>query len=309
MTVLCCGEPLVMITPRAGHPLVEADECVIAVGGAELNVAIHLARLGVPVRYASAVGADPFGERIRRELASEGVDVTCLRTDPTSPTGLYFKDHEGEFPRMHYYRRGSAASRFDVRGGPDVTEGIEHIHISGISPAASPALAATTRHLVTTTPRPRVSFDVNFRRALWTPNDAAPVLLELARASDIVLVGLDEAHAVWDTTTADDVRQLLHDVPEVVVKDGRRPTHVWLGDEVIVTQPVPVDVLEPVGAGDAFAAAYIAVRQVGGNVATAASRGHELAAHVMSSTSDNGVRDAPPYRRIREVVMAASAGP
>ena len=79
MKVLCVGEPLATLTPAPHTSFATANAAYLGIGGAELNVAIHLARLGVEVAYAGAVGADPFGVRIREALAAEGIDAAVER--------------------------------------------------------------------------------------------------------------------------------------------------------------------------------------------------------------------------------------
>jgi len=132
--------------------------------GAELNVAVHLARLGRSVTYVTRVGDDPFGEAIRDALSAEGVDGRAA-VDPERRTGVYFRELGGAGPRrVYYYRAGSAASRL----GPDDLPPLESyriVHATGITAVLSPScLAAVER-----ASRADVfSFDVNFRPALST---------------------------------------------------------------------------------------------------------------------------------------------
>lgn len=121
-----------------------------------------------------------------------------MRTDPDRPTGLLLKDPAAHGTRVHYHRAGSAASALtpDVLDGTALT-GAALVHLSGITPALSPGChALVERALRPDRPWP-VSFDVNHRPALWTGRSAADVLRPLADRADIVLVGLDEAQALW----------------------------------------------------------------------------------------------------------------
>ena len=106
-TILCVGEALISLTPPVGVPLQEASDLLISTGGAEVNVAAHLARLGVPTRFAGRVGDDPFGARLRQTLAALGVDTRYIEVDPDRPTGLYLKDTDGPGTTMRYYRTTS----------------------------------------------------------------------------------------------------------------------------------------------------------------------------------------------------------
>lgn len=303
-TVLSCGEPLVVVTPRAGEDLVTAHELSVGVAGAELNVALHLARLGLDVRYAGAVGADPFGKRIRNVLLAEGVDDRALHEVVDRPTGVYFKQAAGEASNgssVHYYRDGSAAAGAWPLTAGDL-ESVGHVHVSGVAAAVSHDFAARLELLSGPDRTWTISFDLNHRPALWPGEDAGSVLLALARRCDIVLVGLDEAGEVWGAETPEAIRQLLDDVPEVVVKDGARPASVWVDGSWTTSDPVPVVVVELVGAGDAFAAAYLASRLGGHGPAASMQAGHVLAAHVISETGDQGSPDAEAYAQIRQLL-------
>lgn len=289
--VLCVGEPLIALTPEAGESLESADRFTVAEGGAELNVAIHLARLGVPVRFAGRVGDDPLGRRLRATLSREGVDVSALALDEALPTGLYLKEPGQGGTAVHYFRRGSAATILD-RLPDGARDGVAHVHVTGIVAALSDACRSLVLGLLADQRSYAVSFDVNYRPALWEPGVAAPVLMNLARHADIVFVGLDEARRLWRADSPQAVRSLLPQPAEVVVKDGERPAVAYVRGEPTVVEPaLTVDVVEPVGAGDAFAAGYLATRLDGGDVRSALRVGHALASDVLRANSDHG---APP---------------
>lgn len=284
-SVLCVGEAMVALTPTAG-PLRTATDLAVSAAGAELNVAIHLSRLGIAARFAGRVGDDPFGHLLRDALIAEGVDVTGLELDPTLPTGLYAKDPGGGDTVVHYYRAGSAATRMgELADG--ALDGVGLVHLTGITPALSPACAGLVSRLLRD-PSCTVSFDVNHRPALWSAADAAAPLLELARRADVALVGLDEAARLWGTANPDDVRALLPDVGELVIKDGGRAATAYVGDRGFVVAALPVDVVEPIGAGDAFAAGYLAGRLSGATPTLALRQGHVVAAATLTEHSDNG---------------------
>lgn len=302
--VLCCGEPLVVVTPHAGEDLVTAHELSVGVAGAELNVALHLARLGLDVRYAGAVGADPFGTRIRSVLVAEGVDDRALHEVDDRPTGIYFKQASGEASNgstVHYYRDGSAAAGAWPLTADDL-ESVGHVHVSGVSAAVSDEFRSRLELLSAPDRAWTISFDLNHRPTLWPDQDAGAVLLALARRCDIVLVGLDEAAEVWAADTPEAIRALLPEVPEVVVKDGARPASVWVDGGWTQSEPVPVVVVELVGAGDAFAAAYLASRLSGHGPGASMQAGHVLAAHVISETGDQGSPDAEAYAQVRDIL-------
>ncbi len=294
--VLCVGEPLVVFSPPPGESLDGSETLFVSVGGAEANVAIHLARLGVGVRFAGRVGDDPFGARVRATLAAEGVHLESLETDADRPTGLYAKQPTTNGTIAHYYRRGSATSAWEHLDERALAE-VNRVHVTGIlASLGSGCFTIVGDLLARDVP---VSFDVNYRPALWDGADAAAALLDLASRADIVFVGLDEAHELWGCTDVDHIRTLLPRV-ELVVKDAGRTAVAFAGDTCIGVAALPVAVVEPVGAGDAFAAGYLAARHSGGDVARALRTGHAVAAGTLETYDDQGEPVAP--RRLAAAV-------
>ncbi|MGW9026937.1 sugar kinase [Streptomyces sp. NPDC055722] len=289
--VACVGETMVALGPDPLGPLDGADLLHVDIAGAESNVALYLADHGIPARWVSAVGDDPFGRRVRTRIAAGGVDVSGVRIDPERPTGLLLKDPGAHGTRVHYHRSGSAASALtpDVLDDPALA-GAALVHLSGITPALSPGCRSLVeRALRPDRPWP-VSFDVNHRPALWVGRSAADVLRPLADLADIVLVGLDEAQALWGDgiTDAEGVRDLLSGPHIVVVKDGDRAATAFVGEAVHSVPALKVRVAEPVGAGDAFAAGFLSglLRQL--PVDRALRLGHLTAASALRVVADHG---------------------
>lgn len=285
--VLCLGETMSLVSPASPVPLEEAPVFTLSAAGAESNVAIHLAALGHRVSWASRVGDDPLGRRVVAAIAAAGVDTSLVEVRSDAPTGVYFKDPGPRGTRVHYYRAGSAASTMDEGFLPDDrADAPRLLHLSGITPALSARCDRLVRHLLTRPRRARVSFDVNYRPALWPVEQAGPVLRELAQLADLVFVGLDEAHALWGVRAPEDVRQVLGRPDVVVVKDGANAAHAFGAEAVTVPAP-KVDVVEPVGAGDAFAAGFLSGVLRGDGTVRCLRLGHVLAAHSLLSTEDH----------------------
>lgn len=292
--VACVGETMVVLAPAAATPLEHADRLAVGVGGAESNVAMGLARLGHRAAWVSRVGDDPFGRRVLREVAAAGVDTTLVTVDPAAPTGVYLKDPGPDGTRVHYHRAGSAASRLTARALDDPRlAGVRLLHLTGITPALSRSCHDLVEHALTARPLPaaRISFDVNHRARLWPARRAAPVLRDLAGRADVVLVGLDEAAALWGVTAPADVRALLPGPDLVVVKDGPVGATALprTGAEVFVPA-LPAPVREPVGAGDAFAAGFLAGLLRGLDLPACLRLGHLTAVPALAAAGDT----APP---------------
>lgn len=258
--IITFGECMVLLVPPVGEVLAEAVTLDVHCAGAESTVALYLADLGHDVAWVSRVGEDPWGDRVLRVLAESGVGVEHVLRDPDAPTGVFFKDTCAG--RVHYYRHGSAASRLGPDDLLDVpVERARVVHVSGITPALSPSAAEMTHRLFERSAAAGVvrSLDVNFRSGLWATSEAAPALLDLTGRADIVFIGRDEAHTLWGTHDAEGIRSLLGSGHDLVVKDADvGATFFSRGSDrrAFVAAPA-VTVVEPVGAGDAFAAGYL----------------------------------------------------
>lgn len=297
--IVTIGETMAMLAPPPSVRLARATNCQLHVAGAESNVAITLARLGHPTAWISRLGDDPLGERVLTNIRDAGVDVSGVVVDSQRSTGLFFKDPLGESTRVHYYRRGSAASAmsFDILRAIAAPPAL--IHLSGITPALSDSCAALVRHIIFDRPLApaRISFDVNYRPTLWRDsNEAAQSLYGLAAASDIVFVGLDEAEALWGCESVEDVRSLFTGVSDLIVKDAEKEAVWFSGAERSRVQPAPVEVIEVVGAGDSFAAGWLSGYRRGLPPRDRLRLAHYVAATSLRSTSDNA--ELPPFATI-----------
>lgn len=289
--VLCLGETMAMVTPAVPEPLAQAGNLRLDIGGAESNVALYLADLGHRTAWASRVGDDPLGRRIVAALTQHGVDTDYVLFDTEAPTGVYFKDPGTDGTRVFYYRAGSAASRLsDTDLATLPIHETPLVHVSGITAALSESCRALLRTVLKR--ELPVSFDVNYRPGLWPTAEAGPVLLDLARQADIVFVGRDEAETLWGASTAHDIRELIGG-PRLIVKDGAvGATEFENAAQMFVAAP-PVKVVEPVGAGDAFAAGYLSGLLRGSSSAERLRLGHAVAARALSSMGDF-VAGGPP---------------
>jgi 2-dehydro-3-deoxygluconokinase len=287
---LCIGESMALFVPAGPGPVHRVRDWRRSVGGAESNVACHLAALGIESAWVSAVGDDPFGHALLAEIGAAGVDVGDVRIDPDRPTGVYFKEAGATGSPVRYYRAGSAAANM----GPELLSrldlsGVELVHLSGITPALSAGCHELVRALLEAPRDGRlVSFDVNWRAPLWTGRNRQD-LAALAERADIVLVGDDEAEVVWGTGDPIRLRELLPEPRALVVKHGSRGATLVQEDELAVFAPaLQVEVVEPVGAGDAFAAGFLAATLRGEPPITRLRHGHLQAAPTLLTHDDVG---------------------
>jgi len=292
VSVLLAGE--VMAVLRARQPLRLGGQVNLSVAGSEGNVAIGMARLGVPVRFAGRVGPDELGALVLRTLRAEAVDVSACRTDPDAPTGLFLLEPgPGGRSRAIYHRRGAAGSKFSVADAEAAWDsGVDLLVISGITPALSPGARAATERLLDLARAGgvAVAFLVNHRAALWPDAAAAAqVLAPLAARATVVLASESELALIGrpGAAEADTAAALLAaGVAEVVVTRGAAGATCWASGRSFDQKAVPVAAVDTVGAGDAFAAGYLTARREGRPVPDRLAFAARVAAFAVAAHGD-----------------------
>lgn len=261
-SVVTLGETMALVRTTEIGSLRNATASAFGIGGAESNVAIGLARLGVPTSWLGRVGDDSLGERVVREIRGDGVEVRAI-VDPAAATGLMVKERpSASSTAVHYYRAGSAGSRLRPEDLPDEwVEEASLLHITGITPLLSTTARAALQAAVkrARTSGTVVSLDINYRSALAPKESAGPVLRELAEQADIVFGGADELAVLYPDASAAEAATRLRDAgcATTVLKRGASGATVFTADSVVEGSSFPIDALDTVGAGDAFVAGYL----------------------------------------------------
>jgi 2-dehydro-3-deoxygluconokinase len=296
LDVITYGEAMAMFVAAETGPLAGVAQFTKRVAGADLNVAIGLARLGFKVGWMSRVGADSFGEFVRATLSREGIDQQRVITDERYPTGFQLKSRndDGSDPAIEYFRKGSAASHLSPDDyAPSYVLPARHLHLTGVAPAIS----ASSRELAFRLAREMraagktVSFDPNLRPTLW-PSRAAMVegLNALAELADWVLPGIGEGEILTGYTKPEDIARfyLERGARGVVIKLGPRGAYFRTADDtgVVAAQPV-AKVVDTVGAGDGFAVGVISALLEGRPVPAAVARGNRIGALAIQVIGDS----------------------
>ena len=283
--VIALGETMLSVV-ASDAPLSEASRFHVTHGGAESNVCVGLVRCGVRTAWVSALGDDPVGDRVYRALARGGVDLRWVRRDPDRQTGLMLRDTAGT---VRYYRTGSAASAMspsDLDGVP--VEGARAVFVTAITAmiGADPGRAAL--ELLRRGRGLRV-VDVNLRPRLWGSDRASELVAPLVAAADLVLGGEHELQLFAPGLEGRDLAAGIEELGprEVVIKRGSPGAGALDVDGRWVEHAPPgrPDV-DPVGAGDAFDAGYLAIRLEGGSIEEALALGAACGAAVAGSVGD-----------------------
>ncbi len=264
MDVVTIGESMAVFSPESSPLMRYAATYSRKFGGAESNVAIGLTRLGHDVGWVSKVGNDELGKGLLSFIRGEGVDVSQVRVSMTAPTGLYFKEvRSANNVKVEYYRKGSAASQLSVN---DLDEAYiakaKYLHITGITPALSDNCYQTVIKMISIARENgvKVVFDPNLRKKLWSEERAREVLLEIAGKSDIVMPGVAEGEFMFGESDPNTLGELFlnHGATLVVIKVGAKGAYYFTKEKAELVPGFPVEqVVDPVGAGDGFAAGVI----------------------------------------------------
>ena len=301
LDVLTYGEAMALFVADETGPLAAVDHFTKRIAGADLNVAIGLARLGFRVGYVSRVGSDSFGRHVLDTLASEGIDASHVRVDTRYPTGFQLKSKEigGRDPSVEYFRKGSAAS---------------HLHLTGVAPAISESSRALAFRLAESmrAAGKTVSFDPNLRPSLWPSQEAMVASLNaLAALSDWVLPGLSEGLVLTGYEKPEDIARFYLDAGArgVVVKLGAHGAYFRTTDESgsVAARPV-ASVVDTVGAGDGFAVGVISALLEGRGMLEAVSRGNRIGALAIQVIGDSeGLPTRKELDRLEQMDMASPA--
>jgi 2-dehydro-3-deoxygluconokinase len=296
MDVVTFGEAMMLLVADRPGALEDAASFHKYTAGAETNVAIGLARLGLKVGWASRLGTDMMGRYLIREMAAEGIDCSQVALTGAQATGFMIKGSvsDGSDPPVEYHRKGSAASHM---GADDIDTAwllsARHLHATGVFAAVSAStllLARESMDRMRTAGR-TVSFDPNLRPTLWaSPQIMVEAINDLAARADWVLPGLEEGRLLTGENTAEGIARFYRErgAKLVVVKLGSEGAYFdgEHGNGRVPGFPVG-KVVDTVGAGDGFAVGVISALLAGLDVAAAVRRGAWIGARAVQVLGDS----------------------
>lgn len=305
LEVITLGETMVMMNPKESGKLKYIYDYKKQLGGAESNFAIGLSRLGHKVGWISKLGADPHGEYIKSFISGEGVDTSEVKFIDSALTGLFFKERRelGE-SKVYYYRHGSAASKLKPE---DISEKYiaqaKYLHLTGITPALSESCYQTILTVIKMAKKNgvKISFDPNLRFKLWGKREMKESLIDIISKVDIVLPGLDEAKVLLGLEDLESIAEnFLKLGPKIVViklgADGAFVANNEIKERVEAYQVERV--VDPIGAGDGFAAGFISALIKNYNLIEATKLANAVGAFATTVIGD--VEGLPTMKDIKE---------
>ncbi len=274
--VITFGEAMVRLSPPNFQRLEQTRTLDVQVGGAELNTAVALARLGRKTAWVSRLTRNPLGRLIANRAREAGVSTDHVVWTGDDRVGLYFVEF-GAAPRASsvlYDRKGAAIARLEPGTVPwkHVFTGARWFHVTGITPALSEAAARTTREALQTARAAGVqtSIDLNFRVKLWSQADAGRWMSEFMQLCDVLVTTEEDVERVFQIKGKDyeDVAgQLGRKFPLRIVAITLRENPLvwknswtamaWREGKVYRTHAHEVEIVDRLGAGDSFAAGLI----------------------------------------------------
>lgn len=297
LDVVTYGEAMAMFVALECGDLAQVSQFTRRAAGAELNVAIGLARLGLKVGWVSRIGADSFGRYVLDVLRHEGIDHQQVSTDPLRPTGFQLKSkaENGTDPIVEYFRKNSAASQLSCADfAADYFLRSRHLHLSGVAAALSASSLALAHHAAEQmrAAGKTLSFDPNLRPVLW-PNRQTMVteLNRLALRADWVLPGINEGLILTGQAAPEAIADfyLQQGVRLVIIKLGPQGAYYKTaqGEQALI-EAIPVsNVVDTVGAGDGFAIGVISALLEEKSLPQAVRRGNQIGALAIQAIGDS----------------------
>jgi len=276
-SIITFGEAMLRFSPPQFRRLEQAQSFDVTVGGAELNTAVALARLGHKVYWVSRVTDNPLGRLLVHRVLESGVNADYIIWTNEDRVGLYFLEF-GAAPRASsvlYDRKGSAMAA--IRPGMVAWEKVFRdacwFHVTGITPALSVSAAEATEEALSAAHAAQVpvSIDLNYRAKLWTTQEAYRWMHKFVQLAQVLITTEEDANKVLRVEGSDYAavaQRLAETYPnlQVVAITLRENPLVWRNSWTAIafahgklykTRTYEVEIVDRLGAGDAFAAGLI----------------------------------------------------
>ncbi|MBU5459991.1 carbohydrate kinase family protein [Anaerostipes sp. MSJ-23] len=258
------GEALIDFIPEVkGQRLKDVPSFTRVAGGAPANVVGAVTKLGIPSKFLTKLGDDPFGDYIVEVLDQAGIDTSNIERDQEGETALAFVSLAADGNRdFKFYRKNSADLRYNVEDIPtDVLDDCGMIHFCSVDLVESPMKQAHKKLIdMAIAQNVKVSFDPNLRFSLWDDLDQLKETVnEFLDYADIIKISDEELEFITGYTDIKDaVPGLLSKRAKYVVyTKGKDGAEVYTKDGVVEASGYTVDVRDTTGAGDSFIGAFL----------------------------------------------------
>jgi 2-dehydro-3-deoxygluconokinase len=274
--VVTFGEAMIRLSPPNFRRLEQATSLDVQVGGAELNTAVALARMGHATCWVSRLPANALGRLVANKAREAGVSTEHILWTDRERLGLYFLEF-GAAPRASsvlYDRKDTAIAAIAPGVAPweCIFAGARWFHVTGITPALSPTAADATREALQAAHKAglQTSIDLNYRVKLWTPAEAGRCMSELLQHCDVLVTTEEDIEKVlgikgkdYEEVAAQVARRFPLKVVAITLRENplvwrNRWTAIAYQDgSILRTRTYEVEIVDRLGAGDCFAAGLI----------------------------------------------------
>lgn len=291
--VFTMGETMLRLSPRKSLRLEQAQNLDMSFGGAESNVAANLARLGKHTVWYSHLPDNPLGRQCVSLLRGYNVDTTAIHWSKNARMGTYYVEFASE-PRgikVWYDRKNSAASYMTPNDLPvKIIKHSRWLHLTGITPALSVSCAQTVTQAMEIARETKItiSFDVNYRALLWDLQTASSTLAAYCEMADIVFIAERDARMLFDVGEGQSALEKLNKQFDstIIMSRGISGCLAFDGEKYYQADAFPVNIVDRLGAGDAFASGVICRLLESATIDEALSFGTALASLALSIQGD-----------------------
>ncbi len=301
------GEAMLRLTPFRFERIEQARSFDVSIGGAELNVAACLSRLGLKTSYVTRLARNSIGRLIEDRAREIGVDTSHIIWSDEDRQGIYYLEF-GALPRANsilYDRKGTAISKIQpgMLDWDAILSQTKALHVTGITPALSSSAAEVTTEVLKKARDKgvQVSFDLNYRVKLWTQEQAKKTLSSLMQYVDILVTTEEDTERVFQIKGKDweDVARKLAETFgfKIVAITLRENVSVWRNNwtaialkdgDIYKDRTYEIEVVDRVGSGDAFAGGFLYGYSTKGDVQEALKYGNATAVLKHSNPTDFG---------------------
>ncbi len=300
--LICFGEAMVELNQQKDNGYIEG------IGGDTSNCAVAAARAGANVGVIGALGHDAFGQKICDLWKNENIHHDHIKRDAHHPTGIYLIHHDSYGHHFSYYRKNSAASHFGANQLPhEAIKKAKILHISGISLAISQTACDAVYEAIKIAKENnvKISFDTNYRPALWPLGRAQAIINHVASMADYLLPSYDDAFLLTGLKDSADICDFYHQrgAKNIALTLGSQGVFLSKEGQTETIAAQKVSVTDATGAGDTFDGNFLARILLGDDISQAAQYANIAAS--LSVQKYGAIASMPHQKQVKEIMNAS----